>query len=276
MSEAYEAALLQSAIVYARLAGELIVERTGNFSSILEKKNVSDLVTDVDVLSETLLRERIGVDYPGHWILSEEDNGSRNSYQSLACNGPGYGWILDPIDGTTNFIHGIPHFAVSIGVVLNYEPVIGVVYNPLTGEMFHAQRGHGSFCNGVPIQTGKEQKLEEALLATGFQAEQWARKSQLVSQMDLLAGACRNLRINGAASLDLCWIAMGRLTGFWHKGLHPWDTSAGGLILREAGGKITDFNGDEYELHHDTLVASNSSIHDEFLNGISGRRGVAG
>lgn len=266
MNEASEESLLQSAIEYAKQAGELIRGRVGKLNDIQEKKNVSDLVTEVDLLSESFLRGSILQDYSGHWILSEEDNGKSNSYEALLKKGPGYGWVLDPIDGTTNFIHGIPHFAVSIGIIRDLEPIIGVVYNPLTDELFHARKHFGAFRNGTPIRTGKEKGIDESLLAAGFQAEEWGPDSSLLRQMNRLAGACRNLRMNGAASLDLCWIAMGRLTGFWHSGLHPWDTAAGMLIVREAGGKVTDHLGNDYRLHHDTLVASNGTIHSQFLS----------
>lgn len=266
MNQASEEAMLQSAIEYAKQAGNLIRGRVGKLEEILEKKNVSDLVTEVDMLSEALLRGNIIQDYSGHWILSEEDNGKLNSYEALLNKGSGLGWILDPIDGTTNFIHGVPHFAVSIGIVRDLEPIIGVVYNPLTDELFHARKHFGAFRNGEPIRTGKERRIGESLLAAGFQAEDWRSDSHLLQQMNMLAGKCRNLRMNGAASLDLCWVAMGRLTGFWHSGLHPWDTSAGVLIVREAGGKVTDQPGNPYQLHHDTLVASNGAIHTEFLS----------
>jgi myo-inositol-1(or 4)-monophosphatase len=213
------------------------------------------------MLSESLLRNHILKDYSDHWILSEEDNGTLNSYEALQKKGSG-------IDGTTNFIHGIPHFAVSIGIVRDQEPFIAVVYNPLTDELFHARKHFGAFRNDEPIQAGKEKRLGESLLAAGFQAEEWGPNSHLLKQMDKLAGNCRNLRMNGAASLDLCWVAMGRLTGFWHSGLHPWDTAAGVLIVREAGGQVTDNHGNPYQLNHDTLVASNGKIHSEFLSGI--------
>ncbi|MCZ8516631.1 inositol monophosphatase family protein [Paenibacillus filicis] len=268
MNQASEAALLQSAIEYAKQAGDLIRGRVGNLGNIQEKKNGSDLVTQVDMLSESFLRGHILKDYSDHWILSEEDNGTLNSYEALQKKGPGLGWIIDPIDGTTNFIHEIPHFAVSIGIVRDQEPFIGVVYNPLTNELFHARKHFGAFRNGEPIQAGKQKQLSEALLAAGFQAEEWGPNSNVLHQMDKLAGTCRNLRMNGAASLDLCWVAMGRLTGFWHNGLHPWDTAAGVLIVREAGGQVTDNHGNSYQLHHDTLVASNGKIHSEFLSGI--------
>lgn len=260
-----EDALLQSAIEYAKNAGSLIRGRVGKTGEIQEKKNRSDLVTEVDRLCETFLRNKIQKDYSGHWILSEEDNGQANSYEAFIRQGPGYGWILDPIDGTTNFIHGIPYFAVSIGIVKEWEPVIGVVYNPMTDELYFARKNCGAFHNGDPIRTGKETNIGDALLATGFQALEWKTGSKVLQHMDKLAGTCRSLRVMGAASLDLCWVASGRLTGFWHNGLNPWDTAAGVLIVREAGGEVTDSSGSFYRLHDDTLVASNGRIHSQFL-----------
>jgi myo-inositol-1(or 4)-monophosphatase len=263
-----EQSLYDSAITYAKEAGTIILNRLGNLVEIGQKKNASDLVTDVDRLSEDELKLKIQRDYPGHWILSEEDTGQANAYEAFKEKPAGYGWILDPIDGTTNFIHGIPHFSISIGVVKDGEPVVGVVYNPMTGELFTARKAFGAYRNGDPIQVGKESNLAEALLATGFQAGDWRQGSRLVGQMDKLAGKSRNVRIIGAASLDLCWIAIGRLTGFWHEGLNPWDTAAGVLILKEAGGHVTDQDGNPYCLFHDSLVATNLKIHGELLRTI--------
>ncbi|NGM82004.1 inositol monophosphatase [Paenibacillus sp. 7124] len=257
--------LLQSAIRYAKKAGQYIREHALNMGPIEQKKNASDLVTDVDKGSEALIKRNIEQEYKDHWILSEEDTGQSNSYAALLSKGSGYGWIIDPIDGTTNFIHGIPHYAVSIGVVKDWKPILGVVYNPLTDELFYASLNLGAFRNGSPLRVGNEQTIGDALLATGFQAADWKRGSQLVQEIDRFTGSCRNVRLNGAASLELCWIAMGRLTGFWHGGLHPWDTAAGVLILSEAGGAVTTRDGTPYQLHHDTLVASNGKVHNELL-----------
>jgi myo-inositol-1(or 4)-monophosphatase len=260
--------LLRSAIEYAKEAGDLIRKRIGNSGPIREKKNRSDLVTEVDQLSETFLRNKIKQEYPGHWILSEEDNGQENSYMAFRQNGPGYGWIIDPIDGTTNFIHGVPHFSVSIGIVRAWETVIGVVYNPVTDELFYARRNFGAFRNGETIRVGSEKRIGDALLATGFQAVEWKHGSTVLRQINQLAGICRNIRLFGAASLDLCWVASGRLTGFWHAGLNPWDTAAGILILLEAGGQATDWHGNPYRLDHPSLVASNGKVHTELLRAI--------
>lgn len=261
--------LYESAINYARQAGILIMERMENKGEIAHKKNASDLVTEVDKLSEDLIRSQIQREFPGHWILSEEDCGQEDAFQAFKEHDRGYGWIIDPIDGTTNFIHGIPHFAVSIGIVKDGEPVIGVVLNPMTGELFTARKSQGAFRNGLPIQAAKEITLNEAVLATGFQANDWKSGSRVVKQIDQLAGKSRSVRIFGASSLDLCMVASGKLTGFWHEGLNPWDTAAGVLILTEAGGMVTDKTGKTYRLYHDSLVASNRIIHAEFLDSIN-------
>ncbi|MGG5252656.1 inositol monophosphatase family protein [Neobacillus sp. SM06] len=268
MEHNLEQSMYDFAIKYANQAGRLIMERMENKGVIDYKKNGSDLVTEVDKLSEELIRSHIQRDYPGHWILSEEDCGQENAYQAFLKTDSGYGWIIDPIDGTTNFVHGIPHFAVSIGIVKDGEPVIGVVFNPMTAELFTARKSKGAYWNGQPIYVGKEATLAEAVLATGFQANEWHQGSRVLKQIDQLAGKSRNVRMFGASSLDLCLIASGKLTGFWHEGLNPWDTAAGVLILTEAGGIVSDKDGKPYRLFHDSLVASNRIVHDEFLTAI--------
>ncbi|XJZ26611.1 inositol monophosphatase family protein [Bacillota bacterium Lsc_1132] len=268
MEHNLEQSMYDSAIKYANQAGRLIVERMENKGTIDYKKNGSDLVTEVDKLSEELIRSNIQRDYSGQWILSEEDCGQEDAYQAFLKTDSGYGWIIDPIDGTTNFVHGIPHFSVSIGIVKDGEPVIGVVFNPMTAELYTARKSQGAYRNGQLIQVGKESKLAEAVLATGFQANEWHPGSRVLKQIDQLAGKSRNVRMFGASSLDLCLIATGKLTGFWHEGLNPWDTAAGVLILTEAGGMVTDKDGKPYRLFHESLVGSNRIVHDEFLNAI--------
>jgi myo-inositol-1(or 4)-monophosphatase len=260
-----EQEMYDSAIKYAKQAGQLIDDRLGNKGKIEQKKNISDLVTEVDKLSEELLRGKIQEGYPDHWLISEEDCGQANSYEVFKNHKSGYVWIIDPIDGTTNFIHGIPHFSVSIGIVKDGEPVIGVVFNPITHELYTARKTLGAHLNGRPIRVGIEAKLEEAVVATGFQASDFKSGSRVLKQMDKLAGKSRNIRMFGAASLDLCLVASGKITGFWHEGLNPWDTAAGILILTEAGGQVTDKDGNPYHLFYDSLIASNTIIHDEFL-----------
>ncbi|MGP7817375.1 inositol monophosphatase family protein [Niallia sp. 01092] len=268
MKQDLEYTLYHMAIEYAKQAGSLIKENIGNMGEVVQKKNASDLVTEVDQMTEKMLRQKIKQDFPDHWILSEEDCGQANSYQAFQQFDSGYGWIIDPIDGTTNFIHGIPYYSVSIGIVNNKEPVIGVVLNPMTGELYTARKSMGSFLNEQPLRVGQEMKLTEAIVSTGFQANDFKVGSRVLQQMDKLAGNSRNIRMFGASSLDLCQVASGRLTGFWHEGLNPWDTAAGILIVTEAGGTVTDKDGNPYKLFHESLVASNGNIHNDLLNTI--------
>ncbi|TXK84990.1 inositol monophosphatase family protein [Paenibacillus sp. N3.4] len=266
-----EDTIMQDAIRYVKEAGTLIMNHMRMPLQIQEKKNGSDLVTEVDVQSEQFLRERIALHYPHHWILSEETDGGReDSHQALQQPPAGYGWIIDPIDGTINFIHNIAHFAISVGIVKDGVPICGVVYNPVTDELYSARKQGGAFLNGSPIHVGREQEICQALLATGFQAFDWKPNSVVVEQIGRMTGKVRSVRIMGAASLDLCLVASGRLTGFWHDGLYPWDVAAGLVILQEAGGTITNRAGRPFELCDNTLVSSNLFIHNELLSLLEG------
>ena len=258
--------LLSSAIRYARLAGDGIMKRIDEPYHLGDKVNHSDLVTEIDVYSEGLIREQIGLEYPGHWILSEETDGAIDSFRFISDPPPGYGWIIDPIDGTINFVHGIAHFAVSIGIMKDGQLIHGVVYNPVTSELYQASIGEGAFLNGKRIHASSEQDLARSLLATGFQASDWHSESIAASQVTQIAGITRSVRILGAASLDLCLIASGRLTGFWHDGLYPWDVAAGLLIVHEAGGVVTNESGQPYALSDKRLVASNPGLQPALLS----------
>lgn len=264
--ESYGKTLLGSAIRYAMEAGDQILSRMSAPYRVGDKINRADLVTDVDLHSERFIRERIGRDYPDHWILSEETDGGLDAFGLMARPAPGIGWIIDPIDGTINFVHGIPHFAVSIGIVRDESLLHGVVFNPATRELFHATRGEGARLNGDPIRVGAEADIGRALLATGFQASDWRRDSVAAAQVSRIAGISRSVRILGAASLDLCMIACGRLNGFWHDGLYPWDVAAGQLIVREAGGTVTNGEGDPYAWSDKRLIASSPELHGELLS----------
>ncbi|MCC3372565.1 inositol monophosphatase family protein [Cohnella sp. REN36] len=263
--ESYGKTLLGSAVRYAMEAGEQILSRMSAPYRVGDKVNRADLVTDVDLHSERVIRERIGRDYPDHWILSEETDGGLDAFGMMARPAPGIGWIIDPIDGTINFVHGIPHFAVSIGIVRDGSLLHGVVFNPVTRELFHATHGEGARLNGDPIRVGAEADVGRALLATGFQASDWRRDSVAAAQVSRIAGISRSVRILGAASLDLCMIACGRLNGFWHDGLYPWDVAAGLLIVREAGGTVSNGEGDPYVWSDKKLVASSPELHGELL-----------
>ncbi|TVX96700.1 inositol monophosphatase family protein [Cohnella terricola] len=258
--------VLASAIRYAEEAGQQILNRMTTPYRIDDKVNRSDLVTEVDLMSDSLIRERIGSDYPDHWVLSEETKSPGDPFDMMKMPAPGYGWIIDPIDGTTNFVHGIPHFAVSIGIVQDGSLQHGVVYNPMTRELYHASRGEGAFLNGTRIRASEENDVGNAVLATGFQASDWNPDSVAAAQVARIAGTTRSVRILGAASLDLCMVACGRLSGFWHDGLYPWDAAAGLLIVMEAGGIVTNAAGEPFSLSDKTLVASNPHLHRALLS----------
>lgn len=260
---------LNSAIRFSKEAGQLILENSNQSNTIKQKLNHADLVTEVDQLSEDLLRKRIKTMFPDHWILSEEATGQEDPFEIIKKEKSGIGWIIDPIDGTTNFIHRIPHFAISIGMVKDGKPMIGVVYNPVTDDLYYAQKGEGAFYNETLIQASKERGIKEAVLATGFPSKEWNDNSSVIKQIHALTGKCRSIRVLGAASLDLCFVARGLLSGFWHDDLKPWDSAAGMLILQEAGGKVTTSSGQPYTLEKRTLVASNGLIHDSLLKLLS-------
>ncbi|WP_428910758.1 inositol monophosphatase family protein [Niallia sp. Krafla_26] len=257
--------LLNSAIQYVKDAGEWLIDLMDKPIHMKEKINQSDLVTEVDVKIEEYLCGLIREDYPSHWILSEEDS-HKEHINNLIQPPEGYGWIIDPIDGTTNFIHRIPHFAISVGIVKDGFPVCGVVYNPLKKDLYSAQINGGAFLNGERIQVGAEKEISESLLATGFPAYDWKPNSDLMKHIEKIVGKARSIRIIGAASLDLCMVATGALTGFFHDGLHPWDVAAGIIILQEAGGLVTNREGNEYQLGEHTLVASNKRIHEALVS----------
>ncbi len=260
--------MLASAIRYAKEAGDQILRGMSEPYRIRDKANHADLVTEVDLRSEQLLRQAIARDYPDHWILSEETDGAGDPFRFMEQPLPGCGWIVDPIDGTINFVHGIEHFAVSIGIMKDGCLLHGVVYNPSTGELYHASAGKGAYRNGQPIRVSEERSLPDATLATGFQASDWREGSRAIAQMNRIAGTARTVRIFGAASLDLCLVACGRLSGFWHDGLYPWDVAAGLIILLEAGGAATTASAGPYRLSERSLVASNPALQSGLLDAL--------
>ena len=239
-------------------AGKWIVQKRGQFTDLQYKTNHVDLVTEVDYASEAMIIKRIKEKFPHHLILSEEAAG--NCFDVL--QNETYCWVIDPLDGTMNFVYNIPHFAVSIGIVQKGMPVVGVVYEPNRQELFSAACGLGVTLNGNNITVSNRSTLKEALLSTGFSALDWHVASPLRYQFQKGFGRCRNIRILGAAALDLAYVAAGRTDGFWQQGLSPWDLAAGILLVQEAGGKVTSLTGERFQIAAGDLIASNSYIHD--------------
>ena len=225
-----------------------------------ELKGKANLVTTADVASQKTILSILRKNFPDHDYLAEE-NGVKNT-------GSDYVWVIDPIDGTTNFAHTFPQCGVSIALFYKNEPVLGGVTNPATGEMFLAQKGKGATLNGKRIHVSKTPRLDQSLLVTGFPYNRFTRMPQLLRRFEKFLSSCHDVRRLGSAALDLCWLAAGRTDGYWEDNLNPWDVAAGVLILQEAGGKVTDFNGRKYKKISDygpTLLASNGKIHAQML-----------
>lgn len=248
--------MLNFAIRAAKDAGRLLRDRVGTRIDIDHKGSI-DLVTDVDLASEKLIREAISTYYPRHEILGEEGGLSESDSE--------YRWVVDPLDGTTNYAHGYPTFCVSIALECKGEVVVGVVYDPMRDELFSAERGGGAALNNRPIHVSKTAELMQGLLSTGFPYD---IKSSKLTNLDHWANFAMNaqaLRRDGAAALDLCYVACGRFDGFWELNLAPWDTAAGALIVTEAGGRVTNFTDGPFSNYKPEIVASNGLIHDRML-----------
>jgi myo-inositol-1(or 4)-monophosphatase len=248
--------MLNFAIRVAKDAGRLLRDRVGTRIDVDHKGSIN-LVTDVDLASERLIREAISTYYPRHEVLGEEGG--------LSESGSEYRWVVDPLDGTTNYAHGYPIFCVSIALECKGEIVLGVVYDPMRDELFSAERGGGAALNNRPIHVSKTAELMQGLLSTGFPYD---IKTSKLTNLDHWANFAMNaqaLRRDGAAALDLCYVACGRFDGFWELNLSPWDTAAGALIVTEAGGRVTNFSGGPFSNYKPEVVASNGLIHDRML-----------
>jgi myo-inositol-1(or 4)-monophosphatase len=241
----------------ARKAGALLREQVGGVRQI-DYKGEINLVTEMDRRSEQIIVETISRAFPDHAVMAEEETNIRN--------GSAYTWIVDPLDGTTNYAHGYPNFAVSIGLEHDGVIIIGVVYDPLRNELFTAVRGKGAFLNGKQIRVSAHDRLIRSLLATGFPYDRATHPENNLDYFAALLMASQEIRRSGSASLDLCSVAAGRLDGYWELKLHPWDVAGGSLIVREAGGMVSDFTGSGFSIHDKEILASNGLIHRQALD----------
>jgi myo-inositol-1(or 4)-monophosphatase len=244
------------AILAAKKAGLLLKRRLGQKRQI-KYKGAVNLVTEMDLLAEKVIVSEIRKRYPDHSLLAEEKT-------DLQGNSP-YRWVIDPLDGTTNYAHGVPVFSVSIALEKEGEVILGVVYDPTRDELFVAKKGKGTRLNGRKIRVSSTPKLSECLLATGFPYDIRETEADNFDHFRNFALRAHAVRRAGSAALDLCCVAAGRFDGFWEMRLGPWDMAAGSLIVREAGGKVTDFLGNPLGLDGRHLLASNGKIHREMM-----------
>ena len=256
--------LLDSAIETALAAGAILRQGWGRAENIEYKGDV-DLVTEYDRQAEVTILAALQEKYPRHHFYSEEQG-------DLGPGDSPYTWLIDPLDGTTNFAHGFPLFAVSIGLMHRGEGLVGVIYDPTRDELFTVGAGLGARLNGAPITVSKTPNLNRALLGTGFSYNRRTKVDNNVENLARFIRCCQGVRRAGAATLDLAYVACGRLDGFWEMDLHPWDVAAGTLIIRQAGGRVTDFAGrDDDHASGRRIVASNERIHDEMLDALQSR-----
>ncbi len=245
----------------ARVAGAILEEHfNGNFN-VSSKDTINDLVTEVDKKSETAIINIIKENFPGHFILSEEIGEIKQDSD--------YKWIIDPIDGTVNYAHGIPICCVSIGLEKEGKMIMGAVYNPFLHEFFFAEKGTGSTLNDKRIHVSNKAGLESACLVTGFPYKWVDMENDPLQVFERFIKEGLPVRRFGSAAIDLCWVACGRFDGFWEHKLNAWDSAAGFLIVEEAGGKVTDFKGDPYSPYQPKLLATNGKIHEQLLKAIN-------
>jgi myo-inositol-1(or 4)-monophosphatase len=241
----------------AHSAGALLREQWQQPKQITFKGAI-DLVTSVDRDCERLIVGLLRQNFPEHAIVAEEETNDVGDSQ-------GYRWIIDPLDGTTNFAHGYPHFCISIALEYASEMILGLVYDPLRRETFEARRGAGATLNGAAIRVSGVKDLDTSLLATGFPYDRREHPDYYLSFFKAFMLRSQGIRRNGSAALDLCYVACGRVEGFWELKLRPWDIAAGALIVAEAGGTLSDFAGDDFSINGNETLASNGLIHDEML-----------
>ena len=250
-------ALLLTAVEAARAGGEVL---RGGFASAepleVANKGKNDFVTRIDREAENAVVSLIRARHPTHALLAEE---------SSAAPGVEAEWIIDPLDGTTNYIHRYPFFATSVAVRAGGEVVAGAVYDPVKDEMFAAAKGHGATLNGAPVRVSSCAALADALLVTGFPFRSMVKLPQFLASLEQLIRTSSGIRRDGSASLDCCYVACGRLDGFWECGLSAWDIAAGALLVEEAGGRVTDFDAGRGFLDSGDIVASPKPIHPAFL-----------
>ena len=254
--------VVKVAVEAARAAGKIQRERAGDIQNISEKGGLrGDVVTEVDLLCEKEIISRIKSASPDHAILAEESGDTQGDVNNK--------WIIDPLDGSLNYSHGYPCYCVSIGLEHNGEQNIGVIYNPNLDELFVAEKGRGATLNGKPIKVSTTESLGKSLLVTGFTPKIVGSEDDNLKHFCDFMKSCQAVRRPGSAAMDLCYTAMGRFDGFWEAYLNPWDMAAGVLIVREAGGTVTAFDGGSFSIYGNHVLATNGKTHQQMVDILS-------
>lgn len=260
MDKNFTDSLLNLAVDAAKEAGAVLREQFGKTHDIKFKREI-DVVTESDLLAEKIIIEKIKSKFPSHSILTEEAGSIDGSND--VC------WVIDPLDGTTNFSHDFPVFSVSIGIEVEGVVIAGAVYHPMLHELFTAKKGEGAYLNGKKIKVSNISSIGKALLSTGFPYDVHYSAENNLNYFSAFTLKAQAIRRAGSAALDLCYVACGRFDGFWEMKLSPWDTAAGGLIVLESGGKMTDFKNNSFNIREKEVLATNGLIHNEMLETIA-------
>ena len=255
---------LATAIEAVIRAGQVQLSRFGTDMQV-DKKGAIDLVTEIDVQIEREFREMIAGRFPDHVVLGEEFSSSGDHDAT-----PPFCWVFDPIDGTTNYAHGLPIFCSSLALEIDGEIVVGAVYDPTRRELFTAERGHGAWLNGSPLRVSSADELIDSLLVTGFHYGIQRDPEELVTLFREFIKRSRAVRRLGSAALDMCYVGAGRFDGYWESKIQPWDVAAGALIVAEAGGRVSTISGDLFRSRAGSVIATNGRIHDLMLEVING------
>jgi myo-inositol-1(or 4)-monophosphatase len=251
--------MIETAIQAAREAGTYLLGHIGKIKDLQTKKGeVRNLVSEIDKGSEALIIRAIRSRFPDHSILAEESGKSSVSAEVT--------WIIDPLDGTTNFVHGVPIFSVTIGIERRGELVAGVVFDPNREELFTVEKGAGAFLNGARLHVSDTTTLLNSLIVTGFPYDLTENFGAIVGHFTNFLMEAGGIRRLGSAALDLCYVAAGRFDGYWETSLFPWDMAAGSLLVREAGGQTSDLDGHPHSIYSNRVLASNGKIHSEMVN----------
>lgn len=249
--------MIEKVIQIAKEAGEIVREGFGKNISIEYKTNSSNLVTEIDKKSELAIINFIHKNFPSHTILAEESG--KHFF------GSEYLWVIDPLDGTTNFAHGLPIFSVSIGVLKNNEIIAGVVYDVMNDKVFSAEKGGGAFRDKTRLHVNYNDKLDESVLVTGFPYDIKDNPYNAIEIFSSFLKKARAIRRLGSAAIDFCYVAAGVFDGFWEVNLNPWDVCAGKLLVEEAGGVVTNFKNDRIDIYSKQFLASNNKVHSAML-----------
>jgi myo-inositol-1(or 4)-monophosphatase len=254
--------LLDIAVLAARAGGGVLSEYWGKQLDIEEKGRVGDLVTQVDKQAEAKILELLKIYCPKHQILAEESG-------NMGLENSEYLWVIDPLDGTTNYAHGYPLSAVSVGLLINGVPSVGAVYNPIMNELWSAGKELGATLNNIPIHVSNTNELINSLLVTGFAYDRREVEDNNYAEFCYLTHLTQGVRRGGSASIDLCYVAMGRLDGYWERGLSPWDLAAGVVIVEEAGGLVSAYDQTKFDLYSGRILATNGHLHSQLSQALA-------